>query len=224
MSVPVLTIDGPSGSGKGTIAQLVADDLGWHLLDSGALYRVLAYAAQLDSISIDDESDALTRLAESLPVGFRIVDGVTHAMLDGQSIETHIREEVAGSAASKVAAIPSVRKALLKRQRNFAQAPGLVADGRDMGTIVFPGAQAKIFLTASVEDRANRRYRQLKEKGINVNLSGLLKEISERDWRDANRLISPLKPANDAYVLDSSGVSIEQVLQKVKNYLADRLS
>lgn len=223
MTVPILTIDGPSGSGKGTIAQLMADELGWHLLDSGALYRVLAYAAQTRSISIEKESEALTQLAQSLPVSFSTIDGATHAMLEGTSVEAHIRTETAGNAASKVASMPSVRTALLQRQKDFAQPPGLVADGRDMGTTVFPDAPAKIFLTASAEDRANRRYKQLKEKGIDANLRALLQEISERDARDANRAVSPLKPADDAYLLDSSGLSIEQVLQKAKNYLETRL-
>ncbi len=223
MTNSVLTIDGPSGSGKGTIARLLADELGWQLLDSGALYRVLAYAAQTQSISIEEESDELTILAENLPVSFSTIDGSTHAMLEGESVEGQIRTETAGNAASKVASMPSVRKALLQRQKDFAQPPGLVADGRDMGTTVFPDAPAKIFLTASAEDRANRRHNQLKEKGIDANLRALLQEISERDERDANRAVSPLKPADDAYLLDSSGLSIQQVLQKAKDYLETRL-
>ena len=218
----VVTIDGPSGSGKGTIAQLLADELGWQLLDSGALYPVLAYAAQEKQISIEAESAELVELAERLPVSFSSIDGITHAMLDGHSVEAHIRTETAGNAASKVAAMPAVRKALLKRQRDFARPPGLIADGRDMGTTVFPEAPAKIFLTASVEDRAQRRYNQLKEKGFDANFRALSQEIAERDARDANRAASPLKPAADAYLLDSSGLTIEQVLQKAKNFLAEK--
>jgi len=222
IEIPVVTIDGPSGSGKGTIAQLLADELGWHLLDSGALYRVLAYAAQQQEISIESESDALIALAAHLPVSFSTVDGDTHAMLDNQTVEAHIRTETAGNAASKVAAMPAVREALLRRQRDFAQAPGLVADGRDMGTTVFPEAPAKIFLTASVEDRAQRRHNQLKEKGIDANFRALSEEIAERDERDANRAASPLRPADDAFLLDSSGLTIEQVLQKAKEFLRER--
>ena len=218
----VVTIDGPSGSGKGTIAQLLADELGWHLLDSGALYRVLAYAALEKNISIDDESDALIALAEHLPVSFSTIDGVTHAMLDGESVEQHIRTETAGNAASKVAAMAGVRQALLGRQHDFAEPPGLIADGRDMGTKVVPNAAAKIFLTASVEDRAQRRYNQLKQKGFDANFRALSQEIAERDARDANRAASPLRPADDAYLLDSSGLTIEQVLQLAKAYLAEK--
>jgi cytidylate kinase len=218
----VVTIDGPSGSGKGTIAQLLADELGWHLLDSGALYRVLAYAAQQRDISIESETDALISLAESLPVSFETVDGATHAVLEGQSVEAHIRTETAGNAASKVASMPAVRQALLKRQHDFAHPPGLVADGRDMGTTVFPQAPAKIFLTASVEDRAQRRYKQLKQKGIDANFRALSQEIAERDERDASRTASPLRPADDALLLDSSGLTIEQVLQRAKDWLAER--
>jgi cytidylate kinase len=218
----VVTIDGPSGSGKGTIAQLLADELGWHLLDSGALYRILAHAAQEKNISIESESEELIALAEALPVSFSTLDGATHAMLDGQSVESQIRTEAAGNAASKVAAMPGVRQALLRRQRDFEQPPGLVADGRDMGTTVFPEAPAKIFLTASVEERAQRRYNQLKQKGFDANFRALSQEIAERDARDANRAASPLRPADDAYLLDSSSLTIEQVLQKAKNYLAEK--
>ena len=222
IQIPVVTIDGPSGSGKGTIAQLLADELAWHLLDSGALYRVLAYAAQQQGISIEAESDGLVALAGELPVSFSTIDADTHAMLDGQTVEAHIRTETAGNAASKVAAMPAVRLALLNRQRNFAQAPGLVADGRDMGTTVFPDAPAKIFLTASVEDRAQRRHKQLKQKGIDANFRALSEEIAERDARDANRAASPLRPADDALLLDSSGLTIEQVLQKAKEFILEK--
>ena len=223
MMIPVVTIDGPSGSGKSTIARLLANDLGWNLLDSGALYRVLAYAAQQQDISVDMESDSLIDLAENLPVSFVMVNGDTHSLFNGKSIETHIRTETTGDAASKVAAISGVRRAMLKRQHDFAEAPGLVADGRDMGTTVFPGAPAKIFLTANAGERANRRYNQLKEKGFCANFDSLLQEIRERDRRDVGRAVSPLAPAADAYYLDSFGLSIEQVLQEIKEYLQGRL-
>lgn len=223
MTIPVITIDGPSGSGKGTIARLIADRLGWHLLDSGAMYRVLAHAAQQRGISTDMQSDNLTELAEKLPVSFATIDGNVHALLSGRNVEAHIRTEATGNAASKIAAMRGIREALLKRQRDFAEAPGLVADGRDMGTIVFPRAEAKIFLTASPGDRANRRYNQLREKGFCANLDGLLQDIRERDERDTKRTASPLQPAADACLLDSTGLSIEQVLQKVTAYLQSRL-
>ena len=222
MPTPVITIDGPSGSGKGTIAQLLADELGWHLLDSGALYRVLAYAAQQLDISIDETSGELVAQAATLPVSFETVDGATHAMLSGVDVERQIRSESAGNAASKVAAMPEVRAALLGRQQEFAQPPGLVADGRDMGTVVFPQAAAKIFLTASVEDRAQRRYKQLKDKGIDAKFAALSHEIKERDERDMNRAASPARPAADALLLDSSGLTIEQVLDRARNYLREK--
>lgn len=229
MEIPVVTIDGPSGSGKGTIARLLADELGWHLLDSGALYRVLAFVATQAGLSIDEVSPELIDLAESLPVSFETVDGSTHAhLLDidgdiktgrGRDVERAIRSETAGNAASKVAAMPEVRAALLRRQRDFAQPPGLVADGRDMGTMVFPAAQAKIFLTASIEDRARRRYKQLKEKGIDAKFAALSREISERDERDMNRAASPTRPAEDALLLDSSGLTIEEALNRAREFL-----
>jgi len=222
MAAPVVTIDGPSGSGKGTIAQLLADALGWHLLDSGALYRVLAYAALQAGMSLDRVSAELVELAEHLPVSFETIDGATHALLSGQDVERDIRSETAGNAASKVAAMPEVREALLKRQRDFVEAPGLVADGRDMGTTVFPHAPAKIFLTASVEERANRRYKQLKEKGIDAKFAALSREISERDERDMNRAASPTKPAEDALMLDSTGLTIEQVLNQTREFLKQK--
>jgi cytidylate kinase len=214
--VPVITIDGPSGSGKGTVAQLLANELGWHLLDSGALYRVLAYAAQVADISIESVSDQLVQLALALPVSFESIDGTVHAFLNGEDVDRSIRSETAGNAASKVAAMAEIRQALLQRQHDFAHMPGLVADGRDMGSVVFPDAATKIFLTASVEERANRRYKQLKEKGISANFASLSREISERDVRDTNRVVSPLLPADDAIVLDTSSMSIDDVMSAVR--------
>lgn len=212
--VPVLTIDGPSGSGKGTLAQRMAEKLGWHYLDSGAIYRVLALAALKHAIDLTDER-ALTVLAEKLNVQFLLAQGQLQVMLEDVDVSLLIRSEQAGNAASKVAALPAVRVALLQRQRDFRQAPGLVTDGRDMGTVVFPDAPFKVFLTASVEVRAQRRYKQLKEKGIGSNLSALVAEISERDERDTQRQVAPLRPAADAVILDSTQLGIEAVVEKV---------
>jgi cytidylate kinase len=212
--IPVLTIDGPSGSGKGTLAQRMAEKLGWHYLDSGAIYRVLAQAALKHHIDLADES-ALAELAEHLDVQFLLNNGQLQVMLQGEDVSLLIRSEQAGNAASKVAAFPAVRTALLQRQRDFRQAPGLVTDGRDMGTVVFPDAAFKVFLTASAEVRAERRYKQLKEKGIDSNLSDLVAEISERDERDTQREVAPLRPADDAVIMDSTQLGIEAVLEKV---------
>jgi cytidylate kinase len=212
--IPVLTIDGPSGSGKGTVAQLVAKQFGWHYLDSGALYRVLAQAALKHNIDLDDEK-GVAELAAELDVSFDLSDDTLHVLLEGEDVSTVIRSEQAGNAASKVAALPAVRAALLQRQRDFRQAPGLVTDGRDMGTVVFPGATYKVFLTASAEVRARRRHKQLKEKGISSNLADLIAEISERDLRDSQRAVAPLKPAETALLLDSTRLGIEAVLQQV---------
>lgn len=212
--IPVLTIDGPSGSGKGTLAQRMAEKLGWHYLDSGAIYRVLAQAALMQYIDLADES-ALAKLAEHLDVQFLLNNGQLQVMLQGEDVSLLIRSEQAGNAASKVAAFPAVRRALLQRQRDFRQPPGLVTDGRDMGTVVFPDATFKVFLTASAEVRAERRYKQLKEKGIDSNLSDLVAEISERDERDMQREVAPLRPADDAVIMDSTQLGIEAVLEKV---------
>lgn len=215
-SVPVLTIDGPGGSGKGTICALVAQKLGWHLLDSGALYRLVALGAQQNGIDFSNHP-AMADYALSLPVDFRLLPGSSEVrtFLDGADVGDSIRTEAAGNAASVVAAIATVREALLQRQRDFRQPPGLVADGRDMGTTVFPDAGLKIFLTASAEERAQRRYKQLIEKGISVNLRDLLTEINERDERDMQRSVSPLRPADDAVLLDTSSMTIQQVFEQV---------
>jgi len=212
--IPVLTIDGPSGSGKGTLAQRMAEKLGWHYLDSGAIYRVLAQAALKHQIDLTDEA-ALASIAGQLDVKFVLKDGQLQVILEGEDVSLLIRSEQAGNAASKVAAFPAVRSALLQRQRDFCQPPGLVTDGRDMGTVVFPDAPYKVFLTASAKVRAERRYKQLKEKGIDSNLSDLVAEISERDERDTQREVAPLRPADDAVILDSTQLGIEAVLEKV---------
>lgn len=211
---PVLTIDGPSGSGKGTIAQLVAKKLGWHYLDSGAIYRVLAQAAIKHDIDLANESK-LAGIAEKLDLVFSLDGDILKVMLEGDDVSTLIRSEQAGNAASKVAALPLVRAALLGRQHDFRQTPGLVADGRDMGTVVFPDAEHKVYLTASAEVRAQRRYKQLKEKGIESNLSALIADISERDVRDSQREVAPLRPATDALQLDSSALGIEDVYKHI---------
>jgi cytidylate kinase len=212
---PVLTIDGPSGSGKGTIAQLMAKDLAWHYLDSGALYRVLAQAALKHNIELTNETK-LTEIAHELDVVFEVENDSLKVMLEGEDVSVTIRSEQAGNAASKVAALPAVRSALLERQRNFCQSPGLVTDGRDMGTVVFPDAEHKVFLTASAQIRAERRYKQLKEKGIESNLADLVTEISERDVRDSDRAVAPLRPADDALILDSTAMGIETVFKRVR--------
>ncbi len=218
---PVLTIDGPSGSGKGTIARQVASRLGWRLLDSGALYRLVGLAALRQAVPLDDEK-ALAELARNLNVWFAsAADGSERIELDGIDVTRDIRSEEAGANASRVAALQPVRTALLERQRAFRQAPGLVADGRDMGTLVFPDATLKVFLTASAEERARRRHKQLKDKGIDVSLAALSRDIEVRDRRDSERKVAPLKPAEDARMLDSSGLSIEIVTQTVLDWMHD---
>ncbi|ETI62456.1 (d)CMP kinase [Marinomonas profundimaris] len=212
---PVITIDGPSGAGKGTVSQLIAEKLGWHILDSGALYRLLALAVSHHGMSSDDV-ETLKVLAEHLDIQFQQSDeGKVEIILEGETVTQAIRTEDVGNRASKLAAIPEVREGLLLRQRAFSQAPGLVADGRDMGTVVFPSAQIKIFLTASAEERAQRRLQQLQQKGETVNLAELVKTIKERDERDANRTIAPLVPAAGALVIDSTDLNIEQVVEMI---------
>ncbi|HEY0178288.1 MAG TPA: (d)CMP kinase [Dokdonella sp.] len=214
--VPVLAIDGPSGSGKGTISRAVADALGWHLLDSGAIYRAVGYAAGVAGIDLSDAA-AATRCAETTRIAFRDPKdgGETRVVVNGHDATDEIRTETCGAAASAIAAIPGVRAALFEKQRSFRRAPGLVADGRDMGTVVFPDATFKIFLTASAEERARRRYKQLKGKGLAVTLSALLREIEARDERDATRRVAPLKPAPGALIIDTTGVAVDDVVARV---------
>jgi cytidylate kinase len=215
LRTPIVTVDGPSGSGKGTISRAVAVRVGWHFLDSGALYRLVALAGLKRGLKADDV-EGHARLAASLEVRFDVrPDGGELVLLEGEVVTDEIRSEVAGQGASRVAAWPSVRSALLERQRAFARPPGLVADGRDMGTVVFPRADLKIFLTASPDERALRRYKQLKDKGSDVSLAALSREITERDLRDSTRTVAPLKPAPDAEVIDSTGLTIEQVVDQV---------
>lgn len=216
---PVITIDGPSGSGKGTLARLVAGRLGWRVLDSGALYRLLGYAAVAAGIGFDDEV-RIAELAGALTVHF---DGA-RTYLDGEDVSDAIRTENAGNNASRVATLPRVRAALLDWQRAYAQPPGLVADGRDMGTVVFPRAELKVFLEASPEERARRRYKQLIEKGFDASLEEVKDDVRVRDDRDRNRGVAPLKPAADALVVDSTSLTIEEVLNKVMTATANALT
>ncbi|MBT8088447.1 MAG: (d)CMP kinase [Gammaproteobacteria bacterium] len=217
---PVIAIDGPSGSGKGTIARRVADALGWHLLDSGALYRLVALSAQKHGVSLADAQE-LAKIAADLDVTFDSDEtGEERIWLAGEDVTGQIRTEDAGTGASRVAAIPAVREALLARQRAFQRWPGLVADGRDMGSFVFPDAAMKIFLTASAEERARRRHKQLKDKGLDVSLAALSRDIEDRDRRDSERSVAPLQPAQDARILDSSGQSIEAVTQTVLDWVS----
>ena len=219
--VPVIAIDGPSGSGKGTIAHRVAKALGWHLLDSGALYRLVALSASKAGIALDDV-EGLARIAGELDVRFDSnEDGSERIWLAGDDVTNDVRTEETGAGASTVAAIPAVRDTLLARQRAFRQAPGLVADGRDMGTHVFSDAPLKIYLTASAEERARRRHKQLKDKGMDVSLAALSRDIEYRDRRDSERSVAPLRPAEDARILDSSGQSIEAVTQTVLDWVSE---
>ena len=224
--VPVITVDGPSGTGKGTICSLLAIELNWHLLDSGALYRVVAFAAEQQGQATNNGA-ILAKLAQNLDLKFenRAGSDEISVILDGNDVSQLIRSESCGNAASRIAAVAEVREALLHRQRAFRQAPGLIADGRDMGTIVFPDAGLKVFLTASSQERAKRRYKQLIEKGINVNLRDLSADIAERDKRDEERSVSPLIPAEDAIVIDTTECDIEtvnrQILTLVKHKFTD---
>ncbi|MGF1799576.1 (d)CMP kinase [Vibrio gigantis] len=220
---PVITVDGPSGAGKGTLCMLLADKLGFHLLDSGAIYRVLALAAIHHGVDTESE-DALVPLATHLDVQFIAEGDLVKVILEGEDVSGELRKEETGMAASKVAALPRVREALLRRQRAFSAAPGLVADGRDMGTVVFLEAEAKIFLDASAEERANRRLKQLQQKGLDVKFDDLLSEIQERDDRDRNRPVAPLRPAEDALVLDSTSMNVEQVVEKALHYIESKLA
>ena len=214
--VPVLTIDGPSGSGKGTVSALVAERLGWRLLDSGALYRAVGYAAGMGGVDLSDV-EAVTRCAQETRIHFRATtDGSeTRVMVNGHDATDELRTETAGAAASAIASMPTVREALMALQLGFRKAPGLVADGRDMGTVIFPDAAHKVFLTASAAERAKRRYKQLKEKGLRVTLGGLQREIEARDSRDASRAVAPLKAADDAVLVDTTGMGIDEVVAKV---------
>lgn len=219
---PILTIDGPSGSGKGTISRAVAQQVGWHLLDSGALYRLVALAG-LAAGAASEDRQRHAELAARMDVAFDSdPGGGERVWLDGRDVTGEIRSEAAGQGASRVAAWPGVRAALLERQRAFAQPPGLVADGRDMGTVVFPGADLKIFLTATPEERALRRHKQLKDKGSDVSLPALSREIAARDLRDQTRQIAPLRPAPDACVIDSTGLEVGAVVGRVLELMAAR--
>lgn len=219
--VPVIAIDGPGGSGKGTVARAVARRLGWHLLDSGALYRLVGVAAGLRDISLDD-GPGLARLASGLDASFdSSADSERGILLAGRDATDQIRSEAAGEAASRVAAIPAVRAALVARQRGFRKEPGLVADGRDMGSTIFPNAALKVFLTADVEERARRRHNQLKQKGIDVSLAALSKDMAARDRRDAERTVAPLRACPDARILDSTGIAVDEVVLQVLRWAAE---
>jgi len=221
--IPVITVDGPGGTGKGTLSSYLADWLGWHFLDSGALYRVMALAAERHNIGPEDIA-GLSDLGRNLDVIYKqsaSAEG-NSVVLEGDEVNDLIRTESCGNSASRIAALPEVRQALLDRQHGFRKPPGLVADGRDMGTVVFPDARLKIYLTASVEERAMRRYKQLKEKGFDVNLPQLSVEITERDARDSQRTVSPLRPADDAAVIDTTHLNIEDVIDRVKVLVRDR--
>jgi cytidylate kinase len=214
-SIPVLTLDGPSGSGKGTVGQCIALELGWHYLDSGAIYRALALAA-IDQACDPEDVKGLVKLAQDLRLQFHLrSDDVAEIEVNGDIVNDRIRLEETGEMASKVSPYPEVRESLMQLQKAFEKPPGLVADGRDMGTVVFPNAQFKVFLTASAEVRAKRRFDQLNSKGFDVNLARLIESIQARDVRDSSRKTSPLKPADDAYLLDSSNLSIDEVVARI---------
>jgi len=222
--VPVITVDGPGGSGKGSLCRRLSAELGYNLLDSGALYRLTALSALRQAVALDD-AESLARLALALNVEFRVGDGdpPVHALLDGEDVDREMRSEHCGGAASQVAAVPAVRRALLDRQRAFRRPPGLVADGRDMGTVVFPDAVLKLFLTASAEERASRRHKQLIAKGISATVRDLLTDIRERDLRDSERRVAPLEPAADAVVMNTSGMPPEAVFEQAFALVRERL-
>ena len=220
-TAPVICIDGPSGAGKGTLSQRLAAELGWHLLDSGALYRVVGFAGRLETISLED-SAAVAGIARSLDVDFRPTDDGVSVWLADEDVTADLRTEEGGRDASTVAALPAVREALLLRQQELARSPGLIADGRDMGTVVFPRAPLKIFLTASAEARAERRFHQLQGMGESVSLARLLTDIQQRDARDQSRAVSPLVPAEDAIIIDSTVLSADEVLQVARDLAAAR--
>lgn len=220
---PVITVDGPSGAGKGTLCMMLADKLNYHLLDSGAIYRVLALAAIHHGVDTESE-DALVPLANHLDVQFIAEGDLVRVILEGEDVSKELRKEETGTAASKVASLPRVREALLRRQRAFSAKPGLVADGRDMGTVVFPNAEAKIFLDASAEERAQRRLNQLQLKGLSGKFDQLLCDIQERDDRDRNRAVAPLRPADDALVIDSTSLSIDEVVTIALKFIESKLT
>jgi len=213
-SIPVITIDGPSGAGKGTVCRLLAQRLGWEILDSGAIYRVLALASIHHQVDPSDE-ESLIPLAAHLDVQFQSTDNSSQIILEGEEVTLSIRNEEVGGVASKIASLPRVREALLRRQRAFKQFPGLIADGRDMGTVVFPDAEIKVFLTASAEERADRRFKELKEKGHDVKIGDLLNDIKARDERDTNRSVAPMVAAEGAICIDSTTVSAQEVYEQL---------
>ena len=218
---PVITIDGPGGSGKGTVSRRLAMDLGWHWLDSGALYRLTALAASLAGVPLVRDED-VAAVAAGLDVQFLPGEDGDRVLLGGRDVSAEIRAEEAGSGASIVAAMPAVRAALVERQRAFRRPPGLVADGRDMGTVIFPDAGLKVFLTADLAERARRRHKQLSEKGIDVSLAALLRDMAERDQRDTARSAAPLRPATDARVLDSTGLTVAEVIGLIRDWASER--
>ena len=229
--INVITVDGPSGAGKGTLTQMLAQHFEWHILDSGALYRILGVACQQANIDLTQQAldsktqEQITEIAKNMLIDFKVnqQNKQVEAYLNGNNLGNTIRTDEAGQAASKVAAISSVRDVLLDKQKSFAQAPGLVADGRDMGTVVFPDAPVKIFLTASAECRAERRYQQLIKQGVGANMRALLKSIQTRDERDRTRPVAPLVPAADAFVVDSSTMSIDDVFQEVVDFIEEKM-
>ncbi|WP_321323369.1 (d)CMP kinase [Thiomicrorhabdus sp.] len=216
-NTPVITIDGPSGVGKGTLAQYLTCKTGFHLLDSGAIYRALAFGAVKNNLALDD-IPGLVNLAEKLPVEFK----ATSILYDGVDVTSKVRTEEVAGVASTVAVIPEVRAALLQRQKDFAQSPGLIADGRDMGTVVFPNSPVKLYLTASAEVRAERRVKQLKNQGVDANIAQITQDIKERDERDTGRKTAPLRPADDAIVIDTSELDIQEVCKKAESLLWDK--